>query len=74
MPIIQVNADKAQTTFNETAQKQMISLFRENISGFQDFYSKTKNNKDFETALLTWMFAQFIDKVKEPNQGEAEDA
>ena len=67
---VQVNADKAQTTFNETAQKQMISLFRANIPGFQDFYSKTKKNKDFETARLTWMFAQFIDKVKEPDRGE----
>ena len=71
---VQVNADKAQTTFNETAQKLMLALFREKIPGFQDFYSKTKKNKDFERALLTWMFAQFIDKVKEPNQGEAEDA
>ena len=71
---VQVNADKAQITFNETAQKQMIILFRENLPGFQDFYSKTKKNKDFERALLTWMFAQFIDKVKEQNQGEAEDA
>jgi hypothetical protein len=52
----------------------MIILFRENLPGFQDFYSKTKKNKDFERALLTWMFAQFIDKVKEQNQGEAEDA
>jgi type I restriction enzyme S subunit len=67
---VQVNADKAQTTFNETAQKQMISLFRENIPGFQDFYSKTKKSKDFETALPSWMFAQFIDKVKEQYRDE----
>jgi len=67
---VQVNADKAQTTFNETAQKEMIALFRENLPGFQDFYSKAKKNKDFETALLTWMFAQFIDKVKEQYRDE----
>jgi type I restriction enzyme R subunit len=67
---VQVNADKAQTTFNETAQKQMVALFKKNIPGFQDFYSKTKKNKDFETALLTWMFAQFLDKVKEQNRDE----
>jgi type I restriction enzyme R subunit len=71
---VQVNADKAQTTFNETAQKQMISLFRENLPGFQDFYSKTKKNKDFETALLSWMFGQFCNKVINHEKGEAEDA
>ncbi len=26
---VQVNADKAPTTFNETAQKQMVALFKE---------------------------------------------
>ncbi|MBD2047286.1 type I restriction endonuclease subunit R [Coleofasciculus sp. FACHB-64] len=70
---VQVNADKAQTTFNETAQKQMISLFRENTLGFQDFYSKTKKNKDFETALLSWMFFQYCNKVINQEQGEAEE-
>jgi hypothetical protein len=52
----------------------MISLFRENIPGFQDFYSKAKKNKDFETALLTWMFGQFCNKVINQEQGEVEDA
>jgi type I restriction enzyme R subunit len=67
---VQVNADKAQTTFNETAQKQMVALFKENIPGFQEFYSKNKKNKDFETALLTGIFSQFFDKVKEQNRDE----
>jgi type I restriction enzyme R subunit len=71
---VQVNADKAQTTFNETAQKQMISLFRENPPGFQEFYSKTKKNKEFETALLSWLFLQYCNRVINQEQGEAEDA
>ncbi len=52
----------------------MISLFRENPPGFQDFYSKTKKSKDFETALLSWMFEQFCKKVMNQEQGEVEDA
>ncbi|WP_322744567.1 type I restriction enzyme subunit R domain-containing protein [[Phormidium] sp. LEGE 05292] len=71
---VQVNAEKAQTTFYETAQKQIIALFRENSPNFQDFYPKIKINKDFETALFRWMFELYIDKLKEENQGEAEDA
>lgn len=70
---VQVNADKAQTTFNETAQKQMISLFRENIPGFQDFYYKTKKIKDFETTLLGWLFLQYCNRVINQEQGEAEN-
>ena len=70
---VQVNAEKAQITFNETVQKQMIALFKENFFGFQNFYSKTKKNKDFETALLTWMFRKFIDEVKEQNQAEVQE-
>lgn len=70
---VQVNAEKAQITFNETVQKQMIALFKENFFGFQSFYSKTKKNKDFETALLTWMFRKFIDEVKEQNQAEVQE-
>jgi type I restriction enzyme R subunit len=70
---VQVNAEKAQITFNETVQKQMIALFKENFLGFQNFYSKTKKNKDFETALLTWMFRKFIDEVKEQNQAEVQE-
>jgi type I restriction enzyme R subunit len=70
---VQVNAEKAQITFNETVQKQMIALFKENFLGFQNFYSKTKKNKNFETALLTWMFRKFIDEVKEQNQAEVQE-
>jgi type I restriction enzyme R subunit len=71
---VQVNANKAQITFNEAAQKQMISLFRENIPGFQDFYSKTKKNKDFETALLSWMFGQFFTNIREQDRDGVENA
>jgi len=70
---VQVNVEKAQITFNETVQKQMIALFKEKFFGFQEFYSKTKKNKDFETALLTWMFRKFLDDVKEPNQAQVQD-
>jgi type I restriction enzyme R subunit len=70
---VQVNAEKAQITFNETVQKQMIALFKEKFFGFQNFYSKTKKSKDFETALLTWMFRKFIDEVKEQNQAEVQE-
>ena len=52
----------------------MISLFRENIPGFQYFYSKTKKNKDFKIALVSWMFRQLFNKVIQQEQGEVEDA
>ncbi len=48
----------------------MISLFRDNFPEFKEFYPKIKKIKEFEKALLNWIFGQFFNPVREQDRDE----